>query len=295
MINQKPSSVTQKRAGASNRYAGDTEALGFTLIELLVVVAIIAILAAMLLPALSGAKFKAHQITCLVNLKQLDQTALMYWNDFNKGVPRDSAGGAIWSRRYAEGLSGIQLCPVAREPKILPSSHGGGVRQVINPGTAANSWGVAASMNTNEDTIGSYALNGWVGTEHSFVPGSAECFPTLNHVQYPSKTPLFSDAIWMYAWPQNGSLAARDLFLGTRITSTSPLELPIGCVTIGRHSSKPPTAAPRFWPVGRPLPRNWGINVGFADGHAELVKLPVLWTLTWNRAWDDGSQPPVRP
>ena len=59
----------------------------FTLVEFLAVIAIITLLAAILLPALSRAKAKAREVTCLNNLKQLQTCAKLYSMDYDGFLP----------------------------------------------------------------------------------------------------------------------------------------------------------------------------------------------------------------
>jgi prepilin-type N-terminal cleavage/methylation domain-containing protein/prepilin-type processing-associated H-X9-DG protein len=246
---------------------------GFTLVELLVVIGIIAVLIAMLLPALNRAREQAQTVACASNERQIFMGLVQYSDDWHGSVPvllwgdgngvhwKDAGGNnrdwLPWSIVVSGGGNFGSFSYNAYFGRVTPTTPNGlpavfgCPTQLASAASGTGVWSIAGrgSYGMNE-----YLLGNPLGSDTQSVSVTYDgatpaigCY-RLNKTIHPSELYLFADVGWDSGGHQRYIMGIAD-------------------PSAVRHSQ------------GRSL------NITYADGHVENLPMkPSQWALvTWNR------------
>jgi prepilin-type N-terminal cleavage/methylation domain-containing protein len=187
----------------------------FTLTEMMVVIAVIAILAALLFPAISAAKARARRTTCLNNLRQINLGVRMYADDSSEATP--SAGAAAARTNHFSLYSGYEQLM----KNYLGLNDGSSPRAALfacpsdtfypnffPPHTNLTGYYVRQSLHENSIfDYSSYAFNGGDNVSHTF--GTTNQVVVTEHgltglkfssIRHPARTILVAEVSSLAPW-----------------------------------------------------------------------------------------------
>ena len=264
----------------------------FTLIELLVVIAIIAILASILMPALSSARARGKATTCTNNMKQLGLANINYQEDFRgwnipvffndqttatgtdryigNPAPRSAnSQGPIWP--YYVGSHPRRTSGTYKSLKYIGGdcSRGGKTTALICPSDTDPRRSTEKADGDSNQVYFSYRLNAFVGGMYS-AAGSATWNGVWMNIsnwghhaiaKKPSQTPLFVDSDNSRTSGTYRTAFFSHKSAGTTYDPADPTSwsLADGSTSIGNTGAR----------------HNGAISTCFADGHAKLIMTPI--------------------
>jgi prepilin-type N-terminal cleavage/methylation domain-containing protein/prepilin-type processing-associated H-X9-DG protein len=244
---------------------------GFTLVELLVVISIIAILLAVLMPALGKVKKTAMRVICVSNEKQWALGFEMYTNNYNGKFPTAPypSDSGCWINAVPKYIaadpnvaSDIYLCPAAKQPYDK-----GGKWPFAAWGGTSNLWGI-----TRTYPYFSYGENGWIRSKDFSGAVAWEknsMWRNKNNITRPWMVPVFGDCTFPVS--NDPRYTPRNL-----PPTTSSVDMnPVNSLNTANNLN-------RFF-ISR---HDLSVNMLMADWSVKRVGLKQLLKLRWHRTWE---------